>query len=163
MISIWIITGVLFADAQECHLPFHIRNAKTGLPFNEHFALHVLQLPKWRLRKKHISEKDRWIYLFKEGKNMDIENPPDILKNSEEMRDVMEILNEFSENQRNYLLYQSRLEAERIRMTVPRELEKALKEIERALIEREKLRIETEKLRREAEELRRETEKIRSE
>ena len=80
VISVWIVTGVLFADTRLCHLSFYIENPGTGLLLNEHFALHVLQLPKWKMRKNRTSEKDRWIYLFKEGKNTDVDDPPDILK-----------------------------------------------------------------------------------
>ena len=152
VISIWIVTGVLFPEANACHLPFYIRNAETGLLLNDDFAVHVLQLPKWQIRKEGITEKDRWIYLFKEGKNMDIANPPDILKESKEMRDAMEVLQEFSENQKNYLLYQSRFEGELVQQTYRDELEHAITETvkeriekERALMEKEEALMEKEK------------------
>ncbi len=98
------------------------------------------------MRKKRVSEKDRWLYLFKEGRNIDTDNPPDILKNSKEMRDVMEILNGFSENQRDYLLYQKRLEGERVRQTILSELEKERKEKEKERMEKEKAWKEIERL-----------------
>ena len=91
VVSVWIVTGVLFADTPLCHLRFRIGDPEAGLSFSEHFALHLLQLPKWRMRKDRISEKDRWVYFFKEGKNIDVDDPPDILKNSKEMRDAMDV------------------------------------------------------------------------
>ncbi len=126
VVSVWIVTGVLFADTRLCHLRFRIGDPEAGLLFSEHFAMHVLQLPRWRMRKDRISEKDRWVYFFKEGGNIDVDDPPDILKNSKEMRDAMDVLEEFSENRENYLLYQSRLEGERVRQTILTELEKAI-------------------------------------
>ena len=107
--------------------------------------MHVLQLPRWRMRKKRISEKDRWVYFFKEGRNIDVDDPPDILKNSKEMRDAMDVLEEFSENRENYLLYQSRLEGERVRQTILTELEKAIVAREKERAEKEKERAEKEK------------------
>jgi hypothetical protein len=77
------------------------------------------------------------MYLFKEGQHLDIDDPPDIIKQSEEMRQVMNSLSEFSENQRNFLLYQSRLEGEMARLTFERTLEKALKEKEKERKEKE--------------------------
>ena len=140
VVSVWIVTGVLFADTPLCHLRFRIGDPEAGLLFSEHFALHLLQLPKWRMRKDRISDKDRWVYFFKEGRNIDVDDPPDILKNSKEMRDAMDVLNEFSENRRNYLLYQSRLEGEMVRNTILRALEKAIVQREKAEKEREKER-----------------------
>ena len=163
VISVWIVTGVLFADTRLCHLRFRIGDPDAGLLFSEHFAMHVLQLPRWRMRKKRISEKDRWVYFFKEGKNIDVDDPPDILKNSKEMRDAMDVLEEFSENRRNYLLYQSRLEGERVRQTILTELEKAIVAREKAEKAKEEERVEKERERAEKERERAEKEKERAE
>ena len=163
VISVWIVTGVLFADTRLCHLRFRIGDPEAGLLFNDHFAMHVLQLPRWRMGKKRISEKDRWVYFFKEGKNIDVDDPPDILKNSKEMRDAMDVLEEFSENRRNYLLYQSRLEGERVRQTILTELEKAIVARDKAEKAREKERAEKEKERAAREKTERERERAEKE
>ncbi len=94
-------------------------------------AIHVLQLPEWQMSSSGHSEKDRWMYFFREGRNADIENPPEIL-NTEEMRQVMGILKDFSENQKNYLLYQERLEAEYLRNTLTAGIEREREEKEKA-------------------------------
>ena len=60
--------------------------------------------------KNKITEKERWIYFFTEGKNVDVDNPPEILC-TDEMKQAIAVLNMFSENQDDYLLYQSRLAA----------------------------------------------------
>ena len=125
--------------------------------------MHVLQLPKWRMRKDRITEKDRWVYFFREGKNIDVDDPPDILKNSKEMRDAMDVLNEFSENRRNYLLYQSRLEGEMVRQTILKELEKAIVEREKERNEKEKAEKERERSEKERERAEKERERERAE
>ncbi len=51
----------------------------------------------------------------------------------------MAVIKDFSENQKNYLRYQSRLDAEFVRNTLYAELEKAQKEKEAALKEAERL------------------------
>ncbi len=163
VISVWIVTGVLFADTRLCHLRFRIGDPEAGLLFNDHFAMHVLQLPRWRMRKDRISEKDRWVYFFKEGRNIDVDDPPDILKNSKEMRDAMDVLEEFSENRENYLLYQSRLEGERVRQTILTELEKAIVARDKAEKASEKERVAREKAEKAREKIEREREKERVE
>ncbi|MDM8566920.1 Rpn family recombination-promoting nuclease/putative transposase [Candidatus Halobeggiatoa sp. HSG11] len=109
VISIWILNFNLFENMEECHLPFTVYNQKHQLTLSNQLAIHLLQLPKWK-QENVKNEKDRWLYLFKEGKNIDSNNPPKTL-DTKEMKQVMTILNHFSENQKNYLLYQSRLDA----------------------------------------------------
>jgi hypothetical protein len=72
------------------------------------------------------------------------DDPPDIIKQSEEMMQVMDILSEFSENQQKFLLYQSRLEGEMVLRTFEKALEKERKEKEEAQREKEKERREKE-------------------
>ncbi len=131
IISIWILNGTLFPDTSAYHLDFAVYNARHNLRLNDHLAIHLLQLPKWRFTGKINSEKERWIYLFREGKNTDLDNPPTIF-NTKEMRQAMETLQRFSENQKNYLLYQSRLEAILEANTMRKYIDKAKKEIEQA-------------------------------
>ena len=93
----------------DVHLPFILYNQKNQLVLSDDIAIHLLQLPKWQSQQIK-TEKERWIYLFKEGKNVDVDAPPEVL-HTDEMRQAMEVLNRFSENQDDYLLYQSRLDA----------------------------------------------------
>ncbi len=102
----------------------------------DHLAIHLLQLPKWQSIDPIASEKERWLYLFKEGQNVDLDNPPSTL-NTEEMRQVMKVLQRFSENETDYLLYQSRLDAVLKENTYITALEQALKVKEQALKEKE--------------------------
>jgi predicted transposase/invertase (TIGR01784 family) len=142
VISIWILNGNLFDDVEECHLPFSAYNRKHDLVLTDHFAIHVLQLPKWKSKDTIQTEKERWVYLFKEGKNVDYDNPPEILK-TQEMRQVMKVLHQFSENEKDYLLYQSRMDAVLKENTYISDLEEARQQVERAMTE--KARAVTEK------------------
>jgi predicted transposase/invertase (TIGR01784 family) len=134
VISIWILNGNMFNEVEECHLPFWLYNPKHKLVMTDQLAIHVLQLPKWPTTDMIQNEKERWIYLFKEGKNVDIDNPPEFL-DTKEMKQVMKVLHRFSENEPDYLLYQSRLDAEQKENTYISELKEALKEKELAVKE----------------------------
>jgi len=83
-----------------------------------------------------MTEKERWIYLFKEGGNVDLDNPPEIL-DTKEMRQVMNVLHRFSENKADYLLYQSRLDAVLKENTYLHEIEEAKKGMEQERKEKE--------------------------
>jgi len=135
VISIWILNESLFDNVDDCHLPFVLYNQKNQLVLSEDIEIHLLQLPKWQSQQIK-TEKERWIYLFKEGKNVDVDTPPEAL-NTDEMRQAMEVLNRFSENQENYLLYQSRLDAILLQNTLNSEMAKVKREREQA-IKREK-------------------------
>jgi len=136
-ISIWILDKNLFKDIDSCHLPFSVYNPENKLNLTDHLAIHLIQLPKWKNKGKIKSEKDRWIYLFKEGKHTNLENPPEILT-TKEMRQVMQVLKNFSENQRNFLLYQSRCEAAMKENSIIGKYEREVKEKEKAVREKEK-------------------------
>ena len=108
VISIWVLGETIFSEAKKCHLPFKIVDTKNNITLSDHLAIHLLQLPKWNYDGKIKSEKDRWIYLFKEGKKIDFNNPPKELQ-TKEMRQVMQVMKRFSESEKNFLLYQNRV------------------------------------------------------
>ncbi|GAK49240.1 hypothetical protein U14_00460 [Candidatus Moduliflexus flocculans] len=74
---------------------------------------------------------DRWMYLFTQGENVDIASPPAMLE-SDEMKEAMSVLQHFSENERQYFLYQQRLEAEYLRLTWENAVARAQEEAEQA-------------------------------
>ena len=76
----------------------------------------VLQLPFFRKEQIIEDDKDRWLYFFKEGQNLELDNLPENLKTKEIVK-AMETLNHFSNDQKAYLLYQDRLEATRVAST----------------------------------------------
>ncbi|QTA85792.1 Rpn family recombination-promoting nuclease/putative transposase [Desulfonema magnum] len=136
VISIWILTGNLFPEIDDCHIPFLAWNSEHEIMLSDHFGIHVLQLPKWQESLAGHTEKDRWLYFFKEGKNTDPGVLPDIL-DTEEMREAMSVIKDFSENQKNYHLYQSRLAALSEIATWKEEVEKAVQAMNEARREKE--------------------------
>ena len=137
-ISIWLIDGVLFKEIEDYYLSFTLYNRKHKFVMTDHLAIHVLQLPKWPHDRSIQNEKEHWIYCFKEGKNVDIDNPPENMK-TKEMRQVMKVMHGFSESQKKYLMYQSRLDAIYTRKTIMNSLEKAKNEIVVAKKEKERI------------------------
>jgi len=133
---------VLFDDVDAYHLPFVPYNIEHNQLLSPHQAIHVVQLPKWHRLvtppdESHVSpldEIDRWMYFFTEGENLDPDILPDVLR-TQEMQHAMQILQQFSESEKNYLLYEQRLEAERVELTRQNELKRAHLEAERAHLE----------------------------
>ena len=62
-------------------------------------------------------DKDRWLYFFKEGQNLELDNLPENLKTKEIVK-AIKTLNHFSNDQKAYLLYQDRLESTRVASTL---------------------------------------------
>ncbi len=122
VIAIWLLNESLFPALHAPHLAFEPLNREHGVALSDHFRIHLLQLPDWRLREEEeYEELDRWMYLFTEGDTLDVDDPPVMLQ-TQEMREAMQVLQHFSENERDYLLYQSRLDAERVENTWKREI-----------------------------------------
>ncbi|MCP4113673.1 MAG: Rpn family recombination-promoting nuclease/putative transposase [Desulfobacteraceae bacterium] len=143
VISIWILKDCLFPETDDCHLPFLPWNIKHKIVLSSHFGIHVLQLPKWNMAEAGHTEKDRWLYLFKEGVNVDTDSPPEILT-TDEMRQAMSVMKDFSENQKNYLLYQSRMDALSVIATWKGSIARLQREKEQVQAEKEQAQAEKE-------------------
>ena len=103
------------------------------------------QLKKWPRHAKIEDDKGRWIRFFKEGKDLDPANLPPWM-NTPVMREVMSIVEAFSEKEEDYHLYLSRLDERRLEKTRTLELERALAEKDRALAREARERVEKERL-----------------
>ena len=144
--SIWILEGALFrpdkpADGKDyLHLTFEARERSLGFPMNDHFGIHVLQLPYWPPEGRAGDDRERWIHFFREGENMDVNNLPAEM-DTEEMRQAFGVLDRFAKNKDEYLLYLSRLDAVRHERTwentVRREKERREQAEGKALREKE--------------------------
>jgi predicted transposase/invertase (TIGR01784 family) len=134
VVAIWLLKEALFPDLDAYHLPFAPYNIRHKRLLSTHQAIHVVQLPKWRAPETRLDEIDRWMYFFTRGQELDLEHLPEML-NTEEMKQAMHVLQDFSESEKNYLLYEQRLEAERVELTwkrslARREAELAQKDVE---------------------------------
>ena len=152
VIAIWILNESLFGDIAAYHLPFEVYNRQHKLVLSDHFHIHLLQLPKWQAQETRYAEIDRWMYLFKEGQEIDVDDPPAFLQ-TKEMRQAMNVLQHFAENEAEYLLYQKRLDALRVEATWKAEIERVKAEAEQAKRREEQERQAKEQERREKERL----------
>lgn len=150
VIAIWLLRESLFPHVAAYHLPFGLYNLKHRLRLTDHLEVYLLQLPNWRLIKPRPDARDRWLYFFKEGKYVDPASPPEILQ-TKEMRQAMNVLVDFSEHEKNYLLYEQQLEAERVELTWREQLAQAAADLEQARQKEEQARRKEEQARRRAE------------
>jgi len=120
VIAIWLLNESLFDLPGAYHLPFVPWNREHALTLTDHLRLDVLQLPLWPGPQAQVEELDRWLCLFRDGEQVDVDAPPGLLQ-TDEMKEAMTVLQHFSENQRNYLLYQQRREAEHLAATLQQE------------------------------------------
>ena len=143
VLAIWLLCENLFPALPEAHLAFAVLDPRYRVRLTDHLGIHVLQLPAWQC---HVQpdEFDRWMYFFKEGKMLDIEHPPTILQ-TQEMTQAMSTLQRFSENERHYLLYQQRLEAEFVEATWKNQVARAERKAEQEQQEKERERAEKER------------------
>ncbi|MBF0230738.1 MAG: Rpn family recombination-promoting nuclease/putative transposase, partial [Desulfamplus sp.] len=148
--SIWILDSPLFKDAGNYHLKFGLHDLNNNISLTDHLSIHLLQLSIFNENKDICNEIERWLYFFKQAENQDLSNLPKPLK-TEEMIQAMETLKDFSENQKNYLLYQSRIDAQLERNTWKKMLREAALEATSLRKEKEKERKEKEKERKEKE------------
>lgn len=161
-ISIWIVAKSLFPECNEYHLPFLVYNLQHKLLLLDHMQIHIVQLPKWKWQGMIREELDRWMYLLIHGKELDVENPPEILM-VKELLPAMETMKRFSENETDYDLYINRRLALWEANATKRELELEREELEKVKEEKEQERKEKEREREEKERERAEKERLKKE
>jgi len=137
-ITIWLLTKNLFdADSYPAyHHHFQAVDPQHNLVLSDHFHIHVLELAKWKKEKLQASP-DNWLYLFKEGKHIDADDPPAVLADFPIMEKAMSVLKEFSDQEKNYALYQSQLERELWENTLKFERDQALAREQQAMTEKQ--------------------------
>lgn len=163
-ISIWLIDHTLFPEVNEHHLPFCLYNETHKLLLTDHMQIHIIQLPQWRWEGTLREELDRWMYLFTQGVNVDLEHPPEILQ-VKEMKLAMDTLKRFSEKEREYHLYESRRLAimdEKDRQEYQEELE-AQVQAQQAVMQEQQATIQTQQAKLEKEQIDKERERAEKE
>lgn len=126
---------------------FRVQNEEHDILLSNDLRIELLQLPKWTTPQETQKELDRWFCLFREGAEADTDKLPDLL-NSHEMKEAIEVLNQISESQREYLIYQQRLDALSLEATRQEErerLERETAEAKRGKAEAEREKAEAER------------------
>jgi predicted transposase/invertase (TIGR01784 family) len=127
-ISISFVNSVLFPDVRDYHLNFQLRSLEhPDLVFSDHQSIHVIELPKFqRSADELVDPLDVWCYFLKHGAELDTDRLPRAL-DTPAVRRAMEILTMMTQNELERDRYQSRVKAERDRISFLEERDDALK------------------------------------
>ena len=142
VVSVWIVDGKLLPGNLP-HSRFEVVDTRQNTKLNDHLAIHVLELAKW---KRSLAPEDDWIE-FLVGAHDWVELPP-ALSGKTELEDAMTILNDISDGTADYELYQRRLARQRLDLTIQNRIEKAARQLEvaeKTIIEEQRLRAEAER------------------
>ena len=153
--SIWLLDQTLFNDADHVH-DFKPRD-RQGRSLVEHGGIWTFELTKLPPQGEIDSEIERWLMFFKTGEALDDEALPAWMQ-TEEMRQAMSTVRQFSEKERQYHEYQARMNFLRQQRAIEADLEQARREKEQERREKEQARREKAQARQAEEQVRREKE-----
>ena len=133
--SIWLLgENAIKNDDQYIHR-YKFRD-EAGVPLIEHGGIWLFELEKFNAQVID-NEQARWLRFFKEGKQLNDENNLPDWMNTQEMKQAMNTLCQFSEKERNYFAYQARQDFLRQQGTILFEKDEALEQRDEAFAERD--------------------------
>jgi len=136
--AIWLLADNLIADDTDYVHVYKIRDNK-GRILNNHCGIWLLELDKFNTQ--HIeTEQQRWLQFFKEGDRLNDEAGLPDWMTTEEMRQAMSTLRQFSDKERDYDAYQARQNFLREQLTIQHELDEERQAKLEALAEVERLK-----------------------
>ena len=104
--SIWLLAeNLIKADSDYIHT-YKLRDTK-GRVLNNHCGIWLLELQKF-CEPQVVNEQQRWLRFFKEGEQLNDDSGLPDWMTTEEMRQAMSTLKQFSEKDRDYHAYQAR-------------------------------------------------------
>ena len=124
--AIWLLRNPLLHQETQAIHDFRLRDRQGRLLLNCG-GIWVLELSKMTLDRV-VTEQQRWLKFFREGEQLNDAAPLPEWMNTDEMRQAMNTLRQFSEKERNYHLYQARQNYLRQQITIQKELEAAVRE-----------------------------------
>ena len=130
--SIWLLAENLIKEDLDYIHVFKMRDNK-GRALNNHCGIWLLELQKFSAPQVE-NEQQRWIRFFKEGEQLNDETGLPEWMTTNEMRQAMNTLKQFSEKDRDYHAYQARQNYLREQLSRDYQYEEALKR-ERAALE----------------------------
>lgn len=155
--AIWLLGQTLRPRITEAIHRFRLRDDQ-GRSLVDHGGIWLLELSKCQVERVK-TELERWLKFFIEGERLDDERLPDWME-TEEMRQAMNTLRQFSEKERDYHAYQARQNYLRQQRSIQRHLETLSAGIERAQAEKEQAQAEKEQIQAEKEQIQAEKEQI---
>ena len=119
--SIWLMGKNAIKDDDKYVHAYKLRD-DTGKLLTDHGGIWLLELEKFSA--VHVeNEQERWLQFFKTGNSLNDEQELPEWMNTQEMRQAMGTLRQFSEKDKNYFAYQARQNYLRQQMTVYGELD----------------------------------------
>jgi predicted transposase/invertase (TIGR01784 family) len=105
---------VLFPQVPDHHLDFQLRSSQhPQLVFSAHQAIHLVELPKFRLTAEELADPlDVWCYFLIHGAELDTDNLPAALR-TPTVRRGMEVLRMLTQDEQERERYHARLKAQR--------------------------------------------------
>ena len=142
--SIWLMGKNAIKDDDKYIHAYKLRD-ETGKLLTDHGGIWLLELEKFSA--VHVeNEQERWLQFFKTGNSLNDEQELPEWMNTNEMRQAMGTLRQFSEKDKNYFAYQARQNYLRQQMTVYGELDAVKLREQQALAKLDALAAENEKL-----------------
>jgi len=126
-VAIWLVNGKQFPRSSAWRHHFQLYDHQTGSRLSEHCSIFVLELPKWRHPSATLDDEGRWVYFLREAGHW-TQLPTEL--NTREMRQAMSTLSAFSEKEREYHRYLSRLDAQRVQLTIENSMKEAQEELD---------------------------------
>jgi len=131
-ISICFLNQVLFPGRDAIHTVFRLADPEGRLCLTRDLEIHVIEIPKFTLGIESLEKPlDFWLYFFKNGKELDADALPAPLARSE-IRQAMEVLKVFSQDQLERDLYENRLKGQRDHQAFVDARDQAVQELDQA-------------------------------
>ncbi len=133
--SIWLL-GENAIKHDDLYIHRYKFRDEAGIPLIEHGGIWLFELEKFNAQVID-NEQARWLRFFKEGKQLNDENNLPDWMNTQEMKQAMNTLCQFSEKERHYFAYQARQDFLRQQGTILFEKDEAVAERDEAFAERD--------------------------
>jgi predicted transposase/invertase (TIGR01784 family) len=125
-IAICFVDTPLFAEIDDYHLTFELRERRRQTLFTDQLALHILELPKFHKKLDELTTPlDQWLYLLRHGEELDAQAVP-VTLDVAEVRWALGDLFMISRTDPDRELYEARLQERRDKAAERQALEAAL-------------------------------------
>lgn len=125
--SIWLLDDNVVKNDDNYFHRYKFRD-DSGQTLTGHGGIWLLELKKFHAQ--HINtEQERWLQFFSEGKTLNDDKGLPEWMGTEEMRQAMNTLRQFSEKEKNYFAYQARQDFIRQQNSIRFDYESALQEL----------------------------------
>ena len=143
--SIWLLSKTAIKDDNHYVHAYKLRD-ENGKTLTPHGGIWLLELEKFHAQRI-ANEQERWLQFFKQGDLLNDEQALPDWMNTEEMRQAMNTLRQFSEKEKNYYAYQARQNFIRQQNSIYAERDAIAVERDAIAAERDEALAEIEKLR----------------